>query len=697
MSKVTDLYGSMVFNEHVMRERLPKTTYKQLMKTIKEGAPLNEDVANVVAHAMKEWAIEKGATHYTHWFQPLTGITSEKHDSFIDPTDDGCAIMTFSGKELIQGEPDASSFPSGGLRATFEARGYTAWDPTSYAFIKDEVLCIPTAFCSYTGEALDKKTPLLRSMKAIETQGRRVLDLFGDDSSDRVTTTLGAEQEYFLISEKDYEKRLDIMLTGRTLFGYPPVKGQELEEHYFGAIRPTVNEFMKELDDELWALGISAKTKHNEVAPAQHELAPIFAETNRAVDENLLTMEKMRLLASHYGLVCLQHEKPFESINGSGKHNNWSISAGGRNLLDPGDNPMENLRFLVFLTGVIEAVDEYQELLRMSAASAGNDHRLGANEAPPAIVSMFLGDELGAIVDALIDDHDYTSAERVSMDLGVDVLPNFIKDNTDRNRTSPFAFTGNKFEFRMPGSAQNLSDVNMVLNTAMAKSLKEFADQMEGLSGDEFEAAAIDYIKRTLRDHERIIFNGDGYSEEWEKEAERRGLANHRTTADALPCLVDQKSIDLFAEFGVLTEDEVRSRYEVKLEKYNKIMNIEIRAMKRLVRRDYLPAINRYAAKLANGITSIENVLPEGDTSFMEDKLKKLVEGAAEINRQLEKLHSLHRASLEVADQQERANMNAHEIVPVMDALRAAVDAMEIIVEREAWPVPTYNEILFYA
>ncbi|WP_451917548.1 glutamine synthetase III family protein [Adlercreutzia rubneri] len=697
MSKVTDLYGSMVFNEHVMRERLPKTTYKQLMKTIKEGAPLNEDVANVVAHAMKEWAIEKGATHYTHWFQPLTGITSEKHDSFIDPTDDGCAIMTFSGKELIQGEPDASSFPSGGLRATFEARGYTAWDPTSYAFIKDEVLCIPTAFCSYTGEALDKKTPLLRSMKAIETQGRRVLDLFGDDSSDRVTTTLGAEQEYFLISEKDYEKRLDIMLTGRTLFGYPPVKGQELEEHYFGAIRPTVNEFMKELDDELWALGISAKTKHNEVAPAQHELAPIFAETNRAVDENLLTMEKMKLLASHYGLVCLQHEKPFESINGSGKHNNWSISVGGRNLLDPGENPMENLRFLVFLTGVIEAVDEYQELLRMSAASAGNDHRLGANEAPPAIVSMFLGDELGAIVEALIDDHDYTSAERVSMDLGVDVLPNFIKDNTDRNRTSPFAFTGNKFEFRMPGSAQNLSDVNMALNTAMAKSLKEFADQMEGKTGEEFEAAAIDYIKRTLRDHERIIFNGDGYSEEWEKEAERRGLANHRTTADALPCLVDQKSIDLFAEFGVLTEDEVRSRYEVKLEKYNKIMNIEIRAMKRLVRRDYLPAINRYAAKLANGITSIRNVLPEGDTSFMEDKLKKLVEGAAEINRQLEKLHSLHRASLEVADQQERANMNAHEIVPVMDALRAAVDAMEIIVEREAWPVPTYNEILFYA
>ncbi len=696
MSKVTDIYGSMVFNEHTMQERLPSATYKQLMRTIKGGEPLDIDVANVVAHAMKEWAIEKGATHFTHWFQPLTGITSEKHDSFIDPTPDGRAIMTFSGKELIQGEPDASSFPSGGLRATFEARGYTAWDPTSYAFIKDEVLCIPTAFCSYTGEALDKKTPLLRSMKAIEIQAKRVLALFGE-AGERVTTTLGAEQEYFLVSERDYEQRLDLMLTGRTLFGYSPCKGQELEEHYFGAIRPTVNEFMKELDDELWALGVSARTKHNEVAPAQHELAPIFAETNRGVDENLLTMEKMKLLASHYGLVCLQHEKPFEFINGSGKHNNWSISADGKNLFDPGENPMENLRFLVFLTCVIEAVDEYQELLRMSAASAGNDHRLGANEAPPAIVSMFLGDELGAIVEALVDEHDYTSAERVSMDLGVDVLPNFIKDNTDRNRTSPFAFTGNKFEFRMPGSAQNLSDVNMVLNTAMAKSLKGFADAMEGKTGDAFEAAAIDYIKRTLRDHERIIFNGDGYSAEWEAEAARRGLANHRTTAEALPCYVSPKSIALFAEFGVLTETEVRSRYEVKLEKYNKIMNIECRVMKRLVRRDYLPAINRYAAKLANGIAAIRGVLPDGDTSFMEDKLRRLVAGAAEINRQLEKLNELHHASREVPDQQERANMNAHEIVPVMDALREAVDAMEIIVEREAWPVPTYNEILFYA
>ena len=697
MSKVTDIYGSMVFNEHTMRERLPKATYKQLMRTIKEGAPLDEDVANVVAHAMKEWAIEKGATHYTHWFQPLTGITAEKHDSFIDPTDDGLTIMTFSGKELIQGEPDASSFPSGGLRATFEARGYTAWDPTSYAFIKDEVLCIPTAFCSYTGEALDKKTPLLRSMKAIDVQARRVLALFGDDSSERVTTTLGAEQEYFLISEKDYEQRMDLMICGRTLFGYSPCKGQELEEHYFGAIRPTVNNFMKELDDELWKLGVPAKTKHNEVAPAQHELAPIYSEANRGIDENLLTMEKMRLLASHYGLVCLQHEKPFESINGSGKHNNWSLAAGRKNLLDPGENPMDNLRFLVFLTGVIQAVDEYQELLRMTAASAGNDHRLGANEAPPAIVSIFLGDELGAVMDALVEEHDYTSADRVSMDLGVDVLPNFLKDNSDRNRTSPFAFTGNKFEFRMPGSEQNLSDCNMVLNTAMAKSLKEFADQMEGLEGEAFEAAAIEYIKHTLRDHKRIVFNGDGYSAEWPEEAARRGLANHMTTADALPCFVEEKSFALFEEFGVLSRPEVQSRYEVKLEKYNKIMNIEIRTMKRLVRRDYLPAINDFAAEIARHIAEVQAVMPDADLASQRKRLADLVDGAAEISKQLEKLHELHHASREIADQQERANMNAHQIIPVMDELRHAVDQMELIVAREFWPVPTYNEILFYA
>ena len=696
MARVSEIYGSMVFDEHTMQERLPSATFKQLMKTIRDGEPLNLEVANVVAHAMKEWAIELGATHYTHWFQPLTGITSEKHDSFLDPTGDGRAIMSFSGKELIQGEPDASSFPSGGLRATFEARGYTAWDPTSYAFIKDEVLCIPTAFCSYTGEALDKKTPLLRSMKAIDEQASRVLELFGEPRQ-RVTTTVGAEQEYFLISEKDYEKRADLVLTGRTLFGYSPCKGQELDEHYFGAIRPTVNEFMKELDDELWKLGIPAKTKHNEVAPAQHELAPIFANSNRAIDENLLTMEKMRLLASHYGLVCLQHEKPFEGINGSGKHNNWSISAGKKNLLDPGENPMENLRFLVFLTGVIQAVDEYQELLRMSVASAGNDHRLGANEAPPAIVSIFLGDELGGVVDALIEDHDYTSAERVSMDLGVDVLPNFLKDNTDRNRTSPFAFTGNKFEFRMPGSSVNLADCNMILNTAMAKSLKEFADEMEGKTGEEFEAAAIEYIKKTLRDHKRIIFNGDGYSEEWPEEAARRGLANHPTTADALPCFIEQRSIDLFEEFGVLSESEVRSRYEVKLEKYNKLLNIEVRTMKRLVRRDYLPAINTFAADVARHITEVRAVMPDADLSFQERKLRRCVEGAAEINNHLERLNDLHHEAQAIADEQKRANKYAHEVIPVMDDLRQAVDSLEILVESKYWPVPSYNNILFYA
>ena len=695
MSHVSEIYGSMVFNEHTMQERLPSATYKQLMRTIKDGEPLNLEVANVVAHAMKEWAIEKGATHYTHWFQPLTGITSEKHDAFLDPTPDGRAIQSFSGKELIQGEPDASSFPSGGLRATFEARGYTAWDPTSYAFVKDEVLCIPTAFCSYTGEALDKKTPLLRSMVAIDEQANRVLKLFGEGHQ-KVVTTVGAEQEYFLISEKDYAKRLDLVLTGRTLFGYPPCKGQELEEHYFGAIRPTVNEFMKELDDELWKLGVSAKTKHNEVAPAQHELAPIFSNSNRAIDENLLTMEKMKLLASHHGLVCLQHEKPFEGINGSGKHNNWAISAGKKNLLDPGENPMDNLRFLVFLTGVIQAVDDYQELLRMSVASAGNDHRLGANEAPPAIVSIFLGDELGAIVDALISDKEYTSAERVAMDLGVAVLPNFLKDNTDRNRTSPFAFTGNKFEFRMPGSAVNLSDANTILNTAMAKSLKEFADAMEGKSGDEFEAAAIAYIKDDLRKHQRIIFNGNGYSDEWPVEAERRGLANHPTTADALPCFIDQKSIDLFGEFNVLSEVEVRSRYEVKLEKYNKLLNIEARTMKRMVRRFFLPAINSFAADVARDIAQVKAALPSADQAFQEKKLQTVVDGTKRVEESLDALNTAHHANVEIADQQERANDNAHHVIPLMDELRAAIDAMEIVVDDNHWPVPTYNEILFY-
>lgn len=696
MAKVSEIYGSMVFNDHVMKERLPSATYKSLAKTIKEGKPLDIEVANVVAHAMKEWAIEKGATHYTHWFQPLSGITSEKHDSFLNPTGDGRAIMTFSGKELIQGEPDASSFPSGGLRATFEARGYTAWDPTSYAFIKDEVLCIPTAFCSYTGEALDKKTPLLRSMRVVDEQAQRVLKFFGEDGH-RVVTTVGSEQEYFLISEKDYEKRQDLIMTGRTLFGAPPSKGQELEEHYFGAIRPTVNEFMKELDNDLWALGVSAKTKHNEVAPAQHELAPIFTNTNRAIDENLLTMEKMRLDASHFGLVCLQHEKPFEGINGSGKHNNWSLSYDNVNLLDPGDTPMDNLRFLIFLTSVIESVDEYQELLRMSVASAGNDHRLGANEAPPAIISIFLGDELGAIVDALISGDEYHSAERVALDLGVAVLPKFLKDNTDRNRTSPFAFTGNKFEFRMPGSSVNLSDANMILNTAMAKSLRDFADAMEGKEGAEFEKAAIAYIKKTLIDHQRIIFNGNGYSEEWEEEAARRGLPNNRTTAEALPCLVSEKSISLFEEFGVMSETEVKSRYEVKLDKYTKLLNIEARVMIRMARRTYLPAISDYMANLASNIVTVKSAISGADMDEHEALLKTLLKGVNATGKCVRELIARHDAAEAIEDLQEQANAYAEKVIPAMEALRAEVDALECIVERDYWPVPTYNDILFYS
>ena len=692
---VSELYGTMVFNEHTMQERLPSATYKKLLKTMKEGEPLDPEVANVVAHAMKEWAIEKGATHYAHWFQPLSGVTSEKHDSFLDPMADGRAIMSFSGKELIQGEPDASSFPSGGLRATFEARGYTAWDATSYAFIKDEVLCIPTAFCSYTGEALDKKTPLLRSMHAVDEEANLVLALFGEPHQ-RVMTTVGAEQEFFLIPEKEYACREDLVLTGRTLFGYAPCKGQELEEHYFGAIRPTVNQFMKELDNDLWALGVPARTKHNEVAPAQHELAPIYENANRAIDANLLTMEKMKLLASHYGLVCLLHEKPFEGINGSGKHDNWAISAGGKNLLDPGESPMDNLRFLVFLTCVIEAVDDYQELLRMSVASAGNDHRLGANEAPPAIVSIFLGDELGAIVDALIGDNEYVSADKVAMDLGVAVLPSFLKDNTDRNRTSPFAFTGNKFEFRMPGSNVNPADCNMVLNTAIAKSLKDFADAMEGLSGAAFEERAIAYVKQTLRDHQRIIFNGNGYSEEWEEEAARRGLANHKTTADALPCFVEPKSIALFQEMGVLSETEVRSRYEVKLEKYNKLINIEGRVMRRMVRRTYIPAINSYAGKVASDIAACKSAISGAETSPQEDLLRALLSGMVEVKRQLDALDEASRAAEAMEDEQERANYNAHTVLPVMDALRAAVDSLEVITSRDYWPVPSYNNMLFY-
>ena len=692
---LTSRYGTMVFSDHVMKEYLPSDVYKKLSETVKEGKPLDLDVANAVAHGMKEWALKHGATHFAHWFQPLTGITSEKHDAFLDPVGDGTAIVKFSGKELVQGEPDASSFPNGGLRATFEARGYSAWDPTSPAFIKDEVLCVPTAFCSYSGEALDKKTPLLRSMATLDKQTKRVLALFGKNPA-HVTVNVGTEQEYFLISEKDYERRQDLIVCGRTLFGAPPCKGQELDEHYFGAIRPTVNSFMKELDDELWGFAVAAKTKHNEVAPCQHELAPVFCNVNRAVDENLLTMEMMKLLASHHGLVCLQHEKPFEGINGSGKHNNWSFGTEDENLLDPGDTPEANLQFIVFLTCVIEAVDNYQDLLRMSVASCGNDHRLGAHEAPPAIISIFLGDELSSIIDALTSGETAAHTLREQLDFGVDVLPNLERDTTDRNRTSPFAFTGNKFEFRMPGSSVNVSDANTVLDTAVAKTLKEFADAMEARGDMEFEHAALNWVRKSLQAHKRILFSGDGYSEEWHVEAERRGLCNFATTADALPCFVAEKNLELFSEMGVLTPVEARSRYEVKLEKYNKLMNIEANTMEVMARRTYLPVISAYATKIAKGITTVTAAMPDAPMSHEHRELKTLTEGVNAIYDGLDALRDAHVAAEAIADSQEQANAYAHKVRPAMDALRAAVDAMEPIVASDYWPVPTYDDMLFY-
>lgn len=692
---LTSRYGTMVFSDHVMKEYLPSDVYKKLSETVKEGKPLDLDVANAVAHGMKEWALKHGATHFAHWFQPLTGITSEKHDAFLDPVGDGTAIVKFSGKELVQGEPDASSFPNGGLRATFEARGYSAWDPTSPAFIKDEVLCVPTAFCSYSGEALDKKTPLLRSMATLDRQTKRVLALFGKNPA-HVTVNVGTEQEYFLISEKDYERRQDLIVCGRTLFGAPPCKGQELDEHYFGAIRPTVNSFMKELDDELWGFAVAAKTKHNEVAPCQHELAPVFCNANRAVDENLLTMEMMKLLASHHGLVCLQHEKPFEGINGSGKHNNWSFGTEDENLLDPGDTPEANLQFIVFLTCVIEAVDNYQDLLRMSVASCGNDHRLGAHEAPPAIISIFLGDELSSIIDALTSGETAAHTLREQLDFGVDVLPNLERDTTDRNRTSPFAFTGNKFEFRMPGSSVNVSDANTVLDTAVAKTLKEFADAMEARGDMEFEHAALNWVRKSLQAHKRILFSGDGYSEEWHVEAERRGLCNFATTADALPCFVAEKNLELFSEMGVLSPVEARSRYEVKLEKYNKLMNIEANTMEVMARRTYLPVISAYATKIAKGITTVTAAMPDAPMSHEHRELKTLTEGVNAIYDGLDALRDAHVAAEAIADSQEQANAYAHKVRPAMDALRAAVDAMEPIVASDYWPVPTYDDMLFY-
>ena len=692
-ANVMEIYGSKVFNEHVMKERLPSATYKSLEKTLHKGAPLDIEVANVVASVMKRWAMELGATHYTHWFQPLTGITSEKHDGFVSPVGDGTAIMEFNGKELVRGEPDASSFPSGGLRATCEARGYTAWDPTSFAFVKDDVLCIPTAFVSYTGEALDKKTPLLRSMNALSNQAIRVLKLFGKDV-DYVSTTVGPEQEYFLIKKEDYEARQDLILTGRTLFGAPSAKGQELEEHYFGVIRPEVSAFMKELDEELWKLGVPAKTKHNEVAPCQHELAPIFDTTNVAIDHNLLTMEMMKKLAPKYGLVCLQHEKPFEGVNGSGKHNNWSMSTTHENLLDPGDTPMENLQFLVFLAAVIKAVDEYADLLRTSVATPGNDHRLGANEAPPAIISIFVGEELEAVIDAIASDSPYAGPVKMKMDLGVDVLPKFSKDTTDRNRTSPFAFTGNKFEFRMPGSAENLSDCNTILNTAVAKELKGYADELE--KADDFTSAAIALVKRTIRDHRRVIFNGNGYTTEWEEEAAKRGLPNKKNTPAALPALIEPKNIALMEDFGVLTKVEMESRYEVEMEHYSKIINIEALTMLEMARKQLLPAVNAYMSEVANTAASklavSENLSVRSETKA----LTRLSADADAMSDAVDELQAAVNAAKALSDESAKAVAFHDDVLPKMDALRAAADDAESICGEDYWPLPSYSKMLYY-
>ena len=692
-ANVMEIYGSKVFNEHVMKERLPSATYKSLKNTLHKGAPLDIEVANVVASVMKRWAMELGATHYTHWFQPLTGITSEKHDGFVSPVGDGTAIMEFSGKELVRGEPDASSFPSGGLRATCEARGYTAWDPTSYAFVKDDVLCIPTAFVSYTGEALDKKTPLLRSMNALSNQAIRILKLFGKDV-DYVSTTVGPEQEYFLIKKEDYEARQDLILTGRTLFGAPSAKGQELEEHYFGVIRPEVSAFMKELDEELWKLGVPAKTKHNEVAPCQHELAPIYDTTNVAIDHNLLTMEMMKKIAPKYGLVCLQHEKPFEGVNGSGKHNNWSMSTTHENLLDPGDTPMENLQFLVFLAAVIKAVDEYADLLRTSVATPGNDHRLGANEAPPAIISIFVGEELEAVIDAIASDSPYAGPVKMKMDLGVDVLPKFSKDTTDRNRTSPFAFTGNKFEFRMPGSAENLSDANTILNTAVAKELKGYADELE--SAEDFTSAVIALVKRTIRDHRRVIFNGNGYTAEWEEEAAKRGLPNKKNTPAALPALIEPKNIALMEDFGVLTKVEMESRYEVEMEHYSKIINIEALTMLEMARKQLLPAVNAYMSEVANTAASklavSENLSIRSETKA----LTRLSADADAMSDAVDELQAAVDAAMALSDESAKAVAFHDDVLPKMDALRAAADDAETICGEDYWPLPSYSKMLYY-
>ncbi|MDR1042584.1 MAG: glutamine synthetase III [Clostridiales Family XIII bacterium] len=694
MSSLAEIFGSLVFNDTVMKEKLPKGTYTAMQKTIKDGKLLDIEVATVVANAMKDWAIEKGATHFTHWFQPMTGVTAEKHDGFISPTSDGKIIMEFSGKELVRGEPDASSFPSGGLRATFEARGYTAWDPTSYAFIKDKTLCIPTAFCSYGGEALDKKTPLLRSMQAINRQALRVLRLFGNSDVSSVKTTVGPEQEYFLIDSALYEKRRDLIYTGRTLFGSRPPKGQELEDHYFGSIKPRVQGFMAELNDELWKLGILAKTEHNEVAPGQHELAPIFSTTNIAADHNQLTMEIMQKVARRHGMVCLLHEKPFAGVNGSGKHNNWSISTNtGVNLLEPGETPFENAQFLLFLCAVIKAVDDYQEILRLSVATAGNDHRLGANEAPPAVISVFLGDELTEILNAIETGCAYNGRCKEQIKIGVDVLPRFPKDTTDRNRTSPFAFTGNKFEFRMPGASLSISGPKFVLNTAVAEELRQFADALEGVGN--FTDALHELIKRTISEHKRIIFNGNGYDDAWIIEALDRGLPNLRTTPDCMPCFLGEKSLKLFTAHEVLTKAEIHSRYEIVMENYVKILNIEALTMLEMAKKEIMPAVSAYSKALSDTAAAKKAALANVDCTYELETLKAVSRAAANLFAKTAELDQALINAKEYPDATELAVYYKDKVIPAMSELRISADELETITAKRFWPYPSYGELLF--
>ena len=695
MTTVPEMFGSMVFDSRVMKARLSGEVYHSLKQTIQKGNKLDLSVANAVADAMKDWAVENGATHFTHWFQPLTGITAEKHDSFITPAPDGRVLMEFSGKELIRGEPDASSFPSGGLRATFEARGYTAWDPTSYAFIKGKTLCIPTAFCSYGGEALDKKTPLLRSMEALNRQALRVLRLFGNDTVRRVTPAVGSEQEYFLIDRALYEKRMDLRYTGRTLFGARPPKGQELDDHYFGSIKPRVAAFMEELDAELWKLGILAKTEHNEVAPAQHELAPIYTTVNLATDQNQLTMEMMQRIAAKHGMVCLLHEKPFAGVNGSGKHNNWSLSTDtGVNLLSPGETPHENAQFLLFLVAVIQAVDDYQGLLRVSVATAGNDHRLGGNEAPPAVISIFLGDELTAVLDAIESDSAYVGAEKKRMKLGVDVLPRFILDTTDRNRTSPFAFTGNKFEFRMLGASDSIACANIMLDAAVAQSLKRYADELEG--AEDFNTALHELLKRTIKEHKRIIFNGNGYDEAWIREAEeKRGLLNLRTAPDAIPELLKAKNVEMLTSLGVYTETELRSRYEIMLDNYCKTVCIEAQTMSDMARKQILPAIAHYSAGVARDAADKKAFDGEISCGYETRLVKKLAAVTDSIDAQTDALDSAIAGFKTICDVTEGADFIRDEMISRMTALRAAADEAETLTAESAWPFPTYGDLMF--